>query len=124
LDADPPAHQVKFARRITGRTKLNSRTIQRNTRLQSGESHQRKNATAGLDPEKFAGHSLRRGLLTAGADNRANLTELMRQSRHRSAQSVLGYLEPADLRRNNVTEGVFRQKPGNGQGGGSDETDA
>ena len=32
----------------------------------------------------------------------------MRQSRHRSAQSVLGYLEPADLWRNNVTEGVFR----------------
>lgn len=63
---------------------------------------------AGLNPEKFAGHSLRRGLLTAGADNRANLAELMRQSRHRSAQSVLGYLEPADLWRNNVTEGVFQ----------------
>ncbi|HUC23082.1 MAG TPA: hypothetical protein VMA73_10285, partial [Streptosporangiaceae bacterium] len=51
----------------------------------------------------------RRGLLTAGADNRAQLPELMRQSRHRSAQSVLGYLEPADLWRNNVTEGVFQQ---------------
>ena len=63
---------------------------------------------AGLDPEKFSGHSLRRGLLTAGADNRAQLPELMRQSRHRSAQSVLGYLEPTDLWRNNVTEGVFR----------------
>lgn len=70
---------------------------------------------AGLDPEKFAGHSLRRGLLTAGADNRANLAELMRQSRHRSAQSVLGYLEPADLWRNNVTEGVFRQGPQEGR---------
>jgi hypothetical protein len=33
----------------------------------------------------------------------------MRRSRHRSAQSVLGYLEPADLWRNNVTEGVFRK---------------
>lgn len=65
---------------------------------------------AGLDAEKFSGHSLRRGLLTAGADNRANLAELMRQSRHRSAQSVLGYLEPADLWRNNVTEGVFQQR--------------
>jgi len=66
---------------------------------------------AGLDPDKFAGHSLRRGLLTAGADNRAQLPELMRQSRHRSAQSVLGYLEPADLWRNNVTEGVFQRQP-------------
>jgi len=72
---------------------------------------------AGLDPDKFAGHSLRRGLLTAGADNRAQLPELMRQSRHRSAQSVLGYLEPADLWRNNVTEGVFqRQDKGNETG--------
>jgi site-specific recombinase XerD len=64
-------------------------------------------ADAGMDGEKFSGHSLRRGLLTAGADNRAQLAELMRQSRHRSAQSVLGYLEPADLWRNNVTDGVF-----------------
>ena len=71
-----------------------------------------KQATAdngGLDADKFFGHSLRRGLLTAGADNQAQLADLMRHSRYRSAQSVLHYLEPADLRRNNVTEGVFRQ---------------
>jgi hypothetical protein len=35
----------------------------------------------------------------------------MRQSRYRSAQTVLGCIEPADLWRNNVvTEGVFRQR--------------
>jgi len=34
----------------------------------------------------------------------------MRQSRHRSAQSVLGYIEPTDLWRNNVTERVFRER--------------
>jgi hypothetical protein len=39
----------------------------------------------------------------------------MRQSRHRSAQSVLGYIEPADLWRNNVTEGVFREAGQQGQ---------
>jgi hypothetical protein len=33
----------------------------------------------------------------------------MRQTRHRSAQVALGYLRPADLWRNNVTEQVFRQ---------------
>jgi integrase len=73
-------------------------------------------ADAGLDGEKFSGHSLRRGLLTAGADNRAQLAELMRQSRHRSAQSVLGYLEPADLWRNNVTDGVFGRAAADGEG--------
>jgi hypothetical protein len=32
-----------------------------------------------------------RGLLTAGGDNRAELADLMRQWRQRSAQSVLDY---------------------------------
>jgi site-specific recombinase XerD len=64
-------------------------------------------ADAGLDPERFSGHSLRRGLLTAGGENQAQLADLMRQSRHRSAETVLGYIEPADLWRNNVTETVF-----------------
>ena len=67
-------------------------------------------ADAGLEAERFSGHSLRRGLLTAGGENQAQLADLMRQSRHRSAQSVLGYIEPADLWRNNVTEGVFRKE--------------
>jgi site-specific recombinase XerD len=66
-------------------------------------------AAAGFDPERFSGHSLRRGLLTAGGENEAQLADLMRQSRHRSAQTVLGYIEPADLWRNNVTERVFGQ---------------
>jgi hypothetical protein len=71
---------------------------------------------AGLDAERFSGHSLRRGLLTAGAYNRAQLAELMRQSRHRSAQSALGYLEPADLWRNDVNDGVFGRAAADGEG--------
>ena len=31
----------------------------------------------------------------------------MRQTRHKSTEVALGYLRPADLWRNNVTEGVF-----------------
>ncbi len=65
---------------------------------------------AGLDAERFSGHSLRRGLLTAGGENRAAIAELMRQSRHRSVASVLGYVEAEDLWRNNVTEAVFRTR--------------
>ena len=54
---------------------------------------------------------------TAGADNRAQLAELIRQSRHRSAQSVLGYLEPGILWRDTVTDGVFgRGGAGDGEG--------
>ena len=65
-------------------------------------------ADAGLDPERFSGHSLRAGLATAAGDQGAGLAELMRQTRHKSTEVALGYLRPADLWRNNVTEGVFR----------------
>ncbi len=64
---------------------------------------------AGLDPERYSGHSLRAGLATAAGDNGAGLAELMRQTRHKSTEVALGYLRPADLWRNNVTEGVFRR---------------
>ena len=63
---------------------------------------------AGLDPERYSGHSLRAGLATAG-DQGAGLAELMRQTRHKSTEVALGYLRPADLWRNNVTEKVFGQ---------------
>ena len=65
---------------------------------------------AGLDPERYSGHSLRAGLATAAGDAGAGLAELMRQTRHKSTEVALGYLRPADLWRNNVTEGVFRPK--------------
>jgi site-specific recombinase XerD len=64
-------------------------------------------AAAGLDPERFSGHSLRAGLATAAGDNGAGLAELMRQTRHKSTEVALGYLRPADLWRNNVTEKLF-----------------
>jgi integrase len=59
---------------------------------------------AGLDAEKFSGHSLRAGLATAAGDAGAGLAELMRQTRHKSTEVALGYLRPADLWRNNITE--------------------
>jgi len=34
----------------------------------------------------------------------------MRQTRHKSTEVALGYLRPADLWRNNETEGVFRRE--------------
>ena len=65
-------------------------------------------AAGGLDPERYSGHSLRAGLATAAGDEGAGLAELMRQTRHKSTEVALGYLRPADLWRNNVTEKVFR----------------
>ena len=65
---------------------------------------------AGLDPERYSGHSLRAGLATAAGDAGASLPDLMRQTRHKSTQVALAYLRPADLWRNNVTKGVFETK--------------
>ena len=63
---------------------------------------------AGLDdPDRYSGHSLRAGLATAAGDSGASLHDLMRQTRHKSAQVAMGYLRPADLWRNNVTEGLL-----------------
>jgi integrase len=67
-------------------------------------------ARAGLDPERYSGHSLRAGLATAAGDAGAALPDLMRQTRHKSTQVALAYLRPADLWRNNVTQGVFGSK--------------
>jgi site-specific recombinase XerD len=67
-------------------------------------------ASAGLDAESYSGHSLRAGLATAAGDQGAGLADLMRQTRHKSTEIALGYLRPADLWRNNVTEGLLRPK--------------
>ena len=68
-------------------------------------------AAAGLDPAAYSGHSLRAGLATAAGDQGAGLADLMRQTRHKSTEVALGYLRPADLWRNNVTEGLFAPDP-------------
>ena len=64
-------------------------------------------ADAGLDPTRFAGHSLRAGLATAAGDAGAGLPELMRQTRHASTTVAVGYLRPAELWTNNVSARVF-----------------
>ena len=69
-------------------------------------------AAAGLDPARFAGHSLRAGLATAAGEAGAGLPELMRQTRHRSTAVALGYLRPAELWNNNASARVFAAASG------------
>ena len=68
-------------------------------------------AAAGLDPEHYSGHSLRAGLATAAGDQGVGLADLMRQTKHKPTKVALGYLRPADLWRNNVTERLFARTP-------------
>jgi len=68
---------------------------------------------AGLrEPERYSGHSLRAGLATAAGEAGADLAQVMRQTRHRSAEVALGYLRPADLWRNNPTRRIWDAAPG------------
>jgi integrase len=57
---------------------------------------------AGLDSEKFSGHSLRAGLATAAAIAGASERSIMNQTGHRSAAMVRRYVRDASLFRENA----------------------
>ena len=54
-------------------------------------------ARLGLDPDQFAGHSLRAGFLTSAAARGASIFKMMDVSRHRSVHTLRGYVRDAEL---------------------------
>ena len=52
---------------------------------------------AGLDPARYAGHSLRAGFVTAAARAGADVWKIQQVSRHRSMQVLSGYVRDARL---------------------------
>jgi len=52
---------------------------------------------AGLDPERYAGHSLRAGFVTAAARAGADVWKIQQVSRHKSMQVLSGYVRDARL---------------------------
>jgi len=72
---------------------------------------------AGIErPERFSGHSLRAGFATAAGEAGVDLARLMRQTRHKSADTALAYLRPAELWRNNPTQAVWDASAKDGSG--------
>jgi site-specific recombinase XerD len=51
---------------------------------------------AGLDPAEFSGHSLRAGFCTSAAEHGASLFKIMDVSRHKSVDTLRGYVRRAD----------------------------
>jgi integrase len=51
---------------------------------------------AGLDPGEFGAHSLRAGFLTSAAAQGASIFKMMDVSRHKSADSLRGYVRDAE----------------------------
>ena len=54
-------------------------------------------AAAGLDPERYAGHSLRAGFVTAAARAGADVWKIQQVTRHKSIQVLSGYVRDARL---------------------------
>jgi len=59
-------------------------------------------AAAGLDPAKYAGHSLRAGLATSAAAGGAQERHIMRQTGHRSVTMLRRYTRDGELFRDNA----------------------
>jgi len=62
---------------------------------------------AGLDWERYAGHSLRRGFLTSAAKNRASIFKMADQSRHKSLDVLRNYVRAEALFEDNAGEGLL-----------------
>lgn len=61
----------------------------------------------GLKPGEFSGHSLRSGFLTSAARQGASIFKMMDVSRHRSLDTLRGYVRDAELFRNHAGSGLL-----------------
>jgi hypothetical protein len=56
----------------------------------------------GLNSADFAGHSLRAGFLTSAAEAGASVFKMMEVSRHKSVDTLRGYVRRADMFRDHA----------------------
>jgi site-specific recombinase XerD len=61
----------------------------------------------GLDPAQFSGHSLRAGFLTSAAKRGASIFKMMDVSRHRSVDTLRGYVRDAELFQDHAGAGML-----------------
>jgi site-specific recombinase XerD len=62
---------------------------------------------AGFDPAVFSGHSLRAGFLTSAAGNGASIFKMMDVSRHKSVDTLRGYVRDAELFKDRAGTGLL-----------------
>jgi integrase len=61
----------------------------------------------GLDAKTFGGHSLRAGFLTSAAAMGASVFKMMETSRHKSVDTLRGYVRDAELFRDHAGVGLL-----------------
>jgi site-specific recombinase XerD len=64
-------------------------------------------AKVGLKVEDFAGHSLRSGFLTSASQRGANIFRMMDVSRHKSVDTLRGYVREGEIFRNHAGQGLL-----------------
>ena len=64
-------------------------------------------ARVGLDPAAFAGHSLRSGFLTSAAARGASVFKMADQSRHKSMDTLRGYVRDAEIFKDHAGKGLL-----------------
>lgn len=64
-------------------------------------------ALIGLNAREFSGHSLRSGFLTSAAARGASIFKMMDVSRHKSVDTLRGYVRDADLFRDHAGAGLL-----------------
>jgi integrase len=57
----------------------------------------------GIDPTNYSAHSLRAGLITSSAEADANIFRIQLISRHRSLESLQGYVRSTDIFKEHCT---------------------
>jgi site-specific recombinase XerD len=62
---------------------------------------------AGFDASQFSGHSLRSGFLTSAAANGASIFKMMDVSRHKSVDTLRGYVRDAELFKDHAGAGLL-----------------
>jgi site-specific recombinase XerD len=86
-------------RRIDRHAHLNSRPLHKDS---IGQIVKRAALAAGLDPKLYAGHSLRAGFCTQAYMNGAREFDIMRQTGHRSLETLRKYIRGRSLFRDNA----------------------
>jgi hypothetical protein len=72
-------------------------------------------AKVGLDPRRYAGHSLRSGFLTSAARQRGSIFKMADQSRHKSLDVLREYVRNEERFEDHAAEGLLNPMPVKGR---------
>jgi site-specific recombinase XerD len=98
IESGPIFRPINKAGTVSGR-RLTDRSVANLVKAYAGRAR--------LDPKLFAGHSLRSGFLTSAAGKGASIFKMMDVSRHKSVDTLRGYVRDAELFRDHAGAGLL-----------------